>query len=469
MIPYVTNRGGPMIGLEALSLQGLPVDELLLTRETEDQLADLAGNAMSTTVVGAGIMAALIVGKKLLKGGDGDDESMEVDGVTTPKGECIIGEDQLHSKQLDLTETVEHSFQTLLQNADRSSRLCECEGRAGMTNRSIRRCQDCGTTTCVKCGGRPEHDYIPIDFTHAPRIPPTQFAADIKTALPMCLSIGGMREGYLEEMKKSCQGSISDDDWKSWCAAVLSACQNELCFSTLKRQDIWVAIYNSPTAVLELLLHPKQTEWRLFGKPDPSAPANSPIRKLLSLPVARSICKGGLLSGRWEFGFPHKVTFDLAIKGVGDLVPSWEARLGLQGAAFRDRRVHTHLEISVPKEYQSYLDRDISGTYKYLPQCGNANHSLHKKIEETSLPNLFLFIEPTRCGEASEDPFVFSVNTRRYEYGETRPIICSLDSKWRQSDSNETETVKCHAPCQWVPAPEVSLQVGTKLLLLRLG
>ena len=45
MIPYITNRGGPMVGLEALSMQGLPVNELLLTRETEDQLADLAGNA----------------------------------------------------------------------------------------------------------------------------------------------------------------------------------------------------------------------------------------------------------------------------------------------------------------------------------------------------------------------------------------------------------------------------------------
>ena len=59
-----------MIGLEALSMQGLPVDKLLLTRETEDQLADLAGNAMSTTVVGACMLAALVVGRKLLKGGD---------------------------------------------------------------------------------------------------------------------------------------------------------------------------------------------------------------------------------------------------------------------------------------------------------------------------------------------------------------------------------------------------------------
>ena len=43
MVPYVTNRGGPVIGLEALSLQGIPVDDLLLTRESEDNMADLAG------------------------------------------------------------------------------------------------------------------------------------------------------------------------------------------------------------------------------------------------------------------------------------------------------------------------------------------------------------------------------------------------------------------------------------------
>ena len=46
MIAYLTLRGGPIIGLEALALQGLPIDELLLTRENSDQLADLAGNAM---------------------------------------------------------------------------------------------------------------------------------------------------------------------------------------------------------------------------------------------------------------------------------------------------------------------------------------------------------------------------------------------------------------------------------------
>ena len=34
MVPFVTNRGGPLVGVEALSLQGIPVEDLLLTRES---------------------------------------------------------------------------------------------------------------------------------------------------------------------------------------------------------------------------------------------------------------------------------------------------------------------------------------------------------------------------------------------------------------------------------------------------
>ena len=43
--PYVTNRGGVITGQETLLMQGLPIDDLLLTRESEKQMADLAGNA----------------------------------------------------------------------------------------------------------------------------------------------------------------------------------------------------------------------------------------------------------------------------------------------------------------------------------------------------------------------------------------------------------------------------------------
>jgi len=61
-------------------MQGLPIDELLLTRESEDNLRDLAGNAMSSTVVGACVIAALIVGTNYIeRGSEEEKERMDVD------------------------------------------------------------------------------------------------------------------------------------------------------------------------------------------------------------------------------------------------------------------------------------------------------------------------------------------------------------------------------------------------------
>jgi hypothetical protein len=166
MIPYTMNSGGLMVGLEALSMQGLPIDDLLLTRETEDQLADLAGNAMSTTVVGASILAALAAGMKLLKAGDNvesyeeekglgrveeeEDTAMDVDQLLTlPVEKCIVGEDELIQRPLDFSVTTEKSVHELLEDADKSSRLCKCEGRKYITSRELRRCADCGSSNAV--------------------------------------------------------------------------------------------------------------------------------------------------------------------------------------------------------------------------------------------------------------------------------------------------------------------------------
>ncbi|KIJ55585.1 hypothetical protein M422DRAFT_240196 [Sphaerobolus stellatus SS14] len=455
MIPYITNRGGPMIGIEALSLQGLPVDELLLTRETEDNLADLAGNAMSTTVVGTAIMSALILGHKLLDQAEESEDSMIVDKSLSACEE-IVGEEQLETKTLDLGTMVEHSLESILANANRSARLCICEGRAGMTNRPIRSCQDCGTTTCVKCGGRPEHNCIQLGSMDPPRIHPTNFAAELKAALPMCLKIQGADGEYLDKLKDTFGAAVQDKNWKPWRAAAARALTEELRFVELKRQEVWVACYDSLTASLQLVLHPKRAEWRLFGKPEASVAANSFIRKLLALPIARFVCHGKLLDGSWEFALPQTSSFDVEVKGVGELVPSWESLAGLQGATYKDRKVYSQLEVSIPEDKKTLLDRDISGTYKYLPQCGTAHSSLHKKLnDDDSLPALFFFLDPTRTGEPSEDPFVFATSIRRYEYGETRPVLCTLDPKWRQSDTQGSQTVKCHVPCVWFPADEV--------------
>ncbi|KAG7445040.1 uncharacterized protein BT62DRAFT_1007412 [Guyanagaster necrorhizus] len=474
MIPYITNRGGPMVGLEALSMQGLPVDKLLLTRETEDQLADLAGNAMSTTVVGSCILAALVCGKKLLKAGD-DSESYESKrgthmDVETPMEvdrpaedvvaaeDCITGEDQLVQKSLDLSATGNRPLIDLLKDAEKSARLCECEGRTDMTTRELFRCKDCGAPYCKKCGGRPEHNAEPIVFsTENPRLPPSDFAKELKAMLPMSISLSGVSQAVFDCLKTSANIKIPEARWSSWCAAVLRAAKSELRFVEPKRQEYWSAVYQSPEATLELFLHPQQMEWRLFAKPEGHEPANAEIRQLLETPVGRFTCTESLLSGHWDFALPHNSSVTVKVKGEGELVPSWEARLGLTDDTFKNKTVFSSLRVSVTNSDVPKLDRDISGLYALLDRCGTANGALHKRTSEKgTLPPLFMLMDPQRTSD-SEDSFVFSISRRRHQYGEARPIIAKLDPSWRQSSNEEEKEVSCCIPCKWVRAENIHL------------
>lgn len=497
MIPFVTNRGGPMVGLEALSLQGLPIDELLLTRETEDNLADLAGNAMSSTVVGTCMMAALILGKDMLDVGSAkieEEDAMEVDQAATVKtedvGSHIQGEKQLVKKPLDLSTTTNCSLSELLSLSERSARLCECEGRRGVTTRVIRRCVDCGSTSCEKCGGRPEHNTQELRFGTdvPPRVHPSEFEKFFTSTFPMCLTLSGVKKSQLDQLWQEL--SVEDDKeeafWPKWKSAVVEATSSEFRFVELKRQEVWSAVYRSPRGSLELALHPKQPEWRLFARAKDSEPANSDLRKVLeSTAVARLICKrdtsgvakpgAGLLDGQWEFALPHRADLKLTIVGVESedeetrpsLVPSWESKLGLQGDEFKERRVYSQLRISVDEDSaaeSSVLERDITGLYNLFDRCGTANSGLHKKeptADEADLPPLYFFLDPFRCADPTEDPYVFSISKIRYEFGESRPIICTLDPKWRQLTvvDGENPTVDAHVPSVWSKSKEVALQV----------
>jgi hypothetical protein len=473
MIPYITNRGGPMVGLEALSMQGLPIDKLLLTRETEDQLADLAGNAMSTTVVGACILAILVVGKKLLKSGhdevdepkseaaDGMDVDQPSDTPTVEKG--IVGEDQLVHKPLDLSATSDITLARLLADAEKSSRLCQCEGRLDMTDRQVVRCSDCGSASCQKCAGRPEHNFQPIDLHAHPRLSASAFGKELKSTLPMCISLANVTEELLDNLRDSAEVTISEKRWKAWRAAVMRVARFELRFVEPKRQEIWTAVYQSPTSTLELLIHPQQPEWRLYAKPEDAEPANSEIRRVLELPIARLSCADGLLSGRFEFALPFQTSIPITVEGMGDLVPSWEARLGLTAEDFKDRVVHSKVKMTVADDDVSKLDRDISGVYVLLDKCGTANGALHRNVEETgNTPPLFLLLDPSRCGDPKQDCFVVSISQRRYQYGESRPIICKLDTSWRQSDQDDAQAVNCHIPVKWVATRIAKLQVRSR-------
>lgn len=458
MIPWVTNRGGPVTGREALALQGIPVRELLLTSESEDQLADLAGNAMTSTVVGATMLAALhLAVSKLPSGASDNSEPDEMDAAAAN----IVCEHDLHEQALDLAKVDSADLVQILHAAQRSSRHCECEGQSGTASSAVDECTACGYRSCKACGGRPEHVYATCNTK---RMEPAEFERTFKDLLPMRVTIAGLTQQSLsaarEAAKGSGKGSVKSSDWDLWSNAVLDAVDNvEFRFRFLKRQQTWTAVYEAPFATLDLCFKSPTPEWRLTVKAPTSEPVKSRLRELVLHPVARmrlNVQGNNVLSGKWEVCIPSAQTFDIEIAGCGELVPTWQAALGLQGTLEGKTR-WSQIRVTVPSAADRALDRELSGVYSLLPLCGQAQSSLHiQESKDTTQPPLFLFLDPTRCGDASKDHFVFSTSTERLDYYTERDTIASLSNKWRES-SKPKETVTLNTRGSWTICRTVRL------------
>lgn len=176
---------------------------MLLTRESEDQLADLAGNAMSSTVVGTCMLSALVVGSSTLKPGPSLDATQsENDG---PKVSTIIGEDQLKERPFDLVTCNDTALIELVADAGNSARLCVCEGRRDIKTWEIQICRDCGFTSCQTCGKRPEHNY---ELQKLSRLNPDAFERKLTDALLMRLHFNGVSKELLEAVVATLQEDI---------------------------------------------------------------------------------------------------------------------------------------------------------------------------------------------------------------------------------------------------------------------
>ncbi|KAI9805360.1 MAG: hypothetical protein M1833_005813 [Piccolia ochrophora] len=460
--PYVTNRGGPLVGLEALSMQGLPIEKLLLTRESQKQLQDLAGNAMSSTVVGAALLSALIAGAKVLKQGTGD--AMLLDEPDTAHA-SIGPEAHLDVHSLDLAKACNASVPSVLADAARSSRLCQCEGRDLMTSLDLKRCTLCDHTACVKCAGTPVHSYALLSKAETEaRIAPAVFEHRLKDALPMRMSLTGLSLEAMEGLRDACTTQPAKKDWASFVSAVEPALNAELRFHSVHRAKSWTVLYDSPASKLELLLDSRYAEWRVYAKVNPSEAGNSHVRQMLSRPFARMRpSKQHLLDGKWQFCVPVAKTYRVQFEGYGKQVRSWESRLGLQEEHFKDRKMWTDLRVSLQDSDVSELDLNISGDYKFLPDCGTASGALHIRQKAGEVVPLCLFLDPSRLGDPKEDHFVFSTDPRRLNYGELRPIVATVSASWRPSNESGTQSAACHIQGQWTACNAVALEaLGTQ-------
>jgi len=496
---YITDRGGPLTYTESLMLQGLPLDRISFTTETERQIQDLAGNAMSTTVVGSAIASALISGcqalPRVLPHQDGDEEAVFKSAITSRNELTFQPFSQAMVNRINVVE--------LQADARRSAAMCVCEGQIGLAEKAIQTCGECSHTSCLACGVKPIHEYgepseperdepenfiqkwrprIPMvlkfsssdslmsrieEFTHVPepirtsepvQIPePAQVSKpsgevasrvkqqkvserqnlskqqkEPKLPKPKKETKQQKQQRELEEQKKLKQRELK----QKFLDAVRNVLRDPFAFKTFRRAVSWVLVYESSFARLELVLGVHVSCWKLYAKPDQALSGEDEVRKFFEEPIASTqVEENALFGDKWQWRIPQQdSSFELLVRGRGQQVPSWTARLALQNYAeervWSELRIEKHGNNDLPKHIEGTYEQ-IEGTYKLLPDCGTACESLYKRVESASGLSMFLFLDPARIGNPREDCFVFARDHSRLQYDQVRDITARIDAKWR--------------------------------------
>ena len=457
-VPYVTNRGGPVIGLEALSLQGIPVDDLILTRESEDNMKDLAGNAMACTVVGSCIAHSLVLAMKhnvfeLTSGAEDSEKAIEASSSSTTQGavQSFLGEDDLVKSEAAVSTGAVTDLPELIAEARRSARMCVCEGRSKVAQ-EVLTCAACGHTACVSCAGKPEHEYGGGERVgRLARINPSDFLARLKRALPMVVRFDGLSREDLDRCKPS--EGCDKATWDGWASALISCFEGEFKFVSCTRTEVWIAKYqgvlpSGREASLELHFDgEKKTRWLLHCKTvvvgeeaNKNWVKEEALRAALKAPLARMVLNGGgLLEGKWELNLPVRAAGSATVTGEGPKTETWQRKIGLRSKTKDSKddfwvgtERFSRLRVEV-EESGVGGDLGLSGDYDLHPKCGTAMASLHT----CEANGLHLFFDPTRCGEVAEDFYVIADSHRTLGYGESRGELVAFDTEWREWNLTE--------------------------------
>jgi site-specific DNA-cytosine methylase len=511
---YITDRGGPLTFTESLMLQGLPLDRISFTTETERQIQDLAGNAMSTTVVGSAISSALIAGFKTLPQASAHHfkgERAALESSIACRDELIPqSPSQVMAGCIDVLE--------LQADACKSATLCVCEGQIALTDKAIQTCSKCGHTSCLTCGVKPAHEYgepsepernEPENFVQKwrPRIPmvlefsptdklmscieelvqayePVEVSEPVrKTAKPKSQKLSKeelklhnkqQRADKLERDLKQHKKLRQRELRQKYVEAVRKVPQDPFSFRAFRRASSWVIVYESSFARLELVLGVHTSHWKLYAKPDEGLSGEDGLRIFFGEPIATAQVKEDAFFGdRWQWRVPRNdSSFELLIRGLGQQLPSWAARLALPNRA--DQRVWSELSFEqddirdLPKHIEDTY-KQIQGTYKLLPDCGTARESLYKRTESPEDPSMFLFLDPARIGNPSNDCFVFARNHSKLQYDQVREVTAKVDAAWRPELVQGISSVEVSLNGHWIDDDSCSLGVRNLASEIHLG
>ncbi|KAH8704773.1 putative SNF2 family helicase [Talaromyces proteolyticus] len=467
---YNTARGGLIQGRELLALQGMPLSRLSLTRETQAQIQDLAGNAMSTTVVASAMLSALIVLRSVFMILQPDESSLAIEQQRNENLQIpsLTNSYLLTSRTFEAQENFSNKF---LRLAGLTASLCSCEGPDGVGNYGFYQCLDCKETACSACVVNPVHNYKPIPISQLKlRIKPIQFRDMLSWTLPAIFILPELLRNDYRRMLVSCASNQDCNIRKvgrQLLDAAYFALQDKCKFKCIKRSCTWKVIYDGCRTLVHLMIDHRGFHGVIWAKPSPEEPCRSYIREVLRHPIAKFN-----QNDDWKISVPLSVKEKIIrIRGSGKLIPSYNTVCGLSGQEL-DQKVWSHIIVEAGDEAMEDLQMDIRGRYERIPNCGGALQSLHRRVDSPNERTLFFFLDQRRLGPSQLDSWVFSTDIRRKTDDLQRDVIFQLDNKWTYQELLSSPlclVLGSHRP--WVSAGKHSIQgcdsqVGIKSRLL---
>jgi hypothetical protein len=421
-------------------------------------MQDLSGNAMSTTVVGPAIIAALITCHSALKVEDEEQQIIDIDDQIEEKMPAVslMSSYFKSMKILASWDKTKVDWLPYLQAyAGLTSSLCSCEGPYGIGRYGLYRCVDCGFTACAACKVNPIHNYQPIPISQLrARKDPKVFREMLLYSLPTLIQPPQLPMYLYQTMSGQYSATPETEKiWKQYLEIVELVCQDTLMFKSIKRRQIWTVVYEGANSTLHLTIDAHGIHWKLFAKVSNDEPARSYFREVVRHPIAvMEVLQHGssLLKGEWQACGPlSKKDKTITLKGIGDLLPSYENICGLPDSA--RKKVWSAILVDGGDDAMEELPLDIRGQYERIPNCGGASQSLHRRVPQNgNKPDLYLFLDPRSLGPSQLDSWVFSTDPRRKTDDSQRDIVLQLDSKWGYQElfSSETSSVLAsHRQC----------------------
>ena len=509
---FVTNLGRPLLGCEKLLVQGIPYFRLALGSESEVEIGDLAGNAMSLTVVCATMLAAIscrhLRSQCPVKLKDERKSKAEEKAIKQILNHLKAYAGKKHSKSVIVPDNppsfgsladVDPIFKTFAQLAPaavKSSVWCTCE-TSGRNSKSMDflQCQTCRVACCSSCLGSHAGYQMNSHVVEERKLTFNEhrmgdFVSKLRNVAPPSLYFG--KEG-IESLARINKGDLHrvSDLWKF--VFNLQKIRRErrkwvIHYNARDNNGVGEVVAEFRVSIGELwtqsLKDTEQVELGMKGELISFFPAKtSPLVTGELEPCAVVVVKNDSTPSECEWMAKGK-TQSISVNAVGsDPAPSFRVELGLKDQAERSMKAASrgaqekHFKNAelrgeagrwlYRKNWKEWPNKisltsaefdSIDGDYHRSPCRQTTNQSalwIRHREGKNETP-LYLIIKPN-VGRTGPDAAVISTSI---SHDDVSAILVSFSTSWQPSDALREESLSQRVErSNWVSAQFIQCSV----------